>query len=147
MTTKEQVLAHAKRNYDEKILTIEATEELIVRIRPALPKGWEACHRYYGDMLITKSGEGKTPAQEFKLVCKIVESAIGGKGTDLEKNAQVTDGEITALTATCFSKGEVWVGIEIQLISPDHIENCEITYKRKWTKVAIVSDKCLGLGT
>ena len=147
LSLKEAILEESER-HETKLSRIASAETLIQAIKPVLPDKWEIGHPNFPDVAIQNNREEEISAQQFKLVCKLVESAYGKKqAIKVSRSATVDkDNTISYLVGQAHGKVDKhYISTTIYHFNPAHTEDCEITWKRKWSKVATVSDKCLGL--
>ncbi len=139
----------AKSKYIRALRTIVSGKILANKIEPSLPKGWDVnVNLLLNNLEIYKCEpvEGKTDSHEFKFVCKIVEAAFGEKIVD-RYGIALGDKTVTSLHASGYFKVDRrYMGVEICLMNPENMPDCEVTFKRTWKKEAVVSDNCLGLG-
>ena len=145
----EESLKNAKKDYEQNLRKIEFNKRIAEKIEPALPEGWNCYLDCIVFSLIFEKGfdsyDERYDPNEFKLVCKLVESAIGEK---LTKRAQVkkTTNQIYLLEAQCYySENEAGSSIFVYLYDPQNPPDCKITWKWTREKKAIVSDSCLGI--
>lgn len=143
----------ARNGYRINLREIILCKQIFDKISPLLPKGWEGyidgtCFNLH----ITNGSIWQIPKkgraggfQEFKLVCKLVESAIGKKIRD--RSGEVDDDKkVDRLKASIYHrKRGLVIGIDIVHRNPEQLPDCEITFKRRWTKEAILSSECLGM--
>jgi len=145
----EEAKIKAKERYAESLKEIEFCKEIADKILPSLPDGWDCKIDDVIFSLDVKGGQSRneksTDAGEFKLVCKLVENAIGKK---LERSAKANQNEnsLFYLKADKYiSKNDVHIGVNVTLYYPGNMPNCKIEWKRKWRKEAVISDECLGI--
>ena len=138
----------AKAAYVRSLRHIATCKNLAKKVEPLLPKGWKfSVDTTFHIIRIEKFDleEKGTDSHEFKLVCKLLEKALGEKLEN--RHGTATKKEIvTSLQASgCYRMDRRYVSVYICLMNPENMPDCEITWKRKWTKEAILSDACLGL--
>ena len=147
---KQELLDKAKEDYQYLIRGIEVTEKFYNKLKPMIPKGWEFevrpdAQSFYLN-LSRKAPDGeKNPINEFKLLCKIVGQATGWvpqKGYRINEKTNQFD-LIEAYTS--FRIEDIWFFINVKIFNPNH--SCDVTWKRKWSKVAVVDDACLGFNS
>jgi len=141
----EKVKIVALERYKKALKEIELCKEIAEKIEPSLPDGWKCeIDDVVWNLEITKYG---ADSGEFKLVCKLVEGAIGEK---LKRSARVLRGGTKPhiLRAEKYLhqiKEDIYVGVEVKLYNPENMPDCKIEWKRRWIKEAVVSDECLGI--
>lgn len=151
---KQKAIGRVKRDYDRAVKEIEIADKIAKKIDPLLPKGWTSEIDSIVNNLIFQCGsfcsEDSHQATEFKLVCKLVEKAIGEKIVDREGQADKRDGKdnLYILQGSVYhysnvNGDKICLGINIILYNPKH--QCEIEWKKETKVVAKISDNCLGL--
>jgi len=144
----EEVKISAKRRYEQALKEIELCKEIADKITPSLPDGWDCrIDETIFNLYITKGlhSLASADAGEFKLVCKLVESATGVK---LKKRAEAvySENRLYSLGADKYvTRNGVCTGVNVTLYHPENMPDCKIEWKRRWTKEAIISDECLGI--
>jgi len=148
----EEAKKAVRQEFKKNMRKIEFAYEIYKRIESNLPDNWVCdIETICFDLTIRKgnwwnSKDGENDANEFKLVCKIVEMAC--PGIELKKSARATDeNKIQYLNAGGWysEKNAPRIQIEITLFYPKLMPNCKITWKEEVIKKAIVSDECLGI--
>jgi len=115
---------------------IEASVKFCAKIDPLLPEGWHSKYESNLGQLEFFKRE-KANAVEFRVVCDLVEKATGCK---LHRGIG-NSGYLWGWDWSCFDDNR-HLDIRVELGMP---EGCKITYKRKWTKEAVVDEACLGI--
>lgn len=146
---KKKALKEAKESYEEELKQIELAEKITKKIDPLLPKGWEShFDRDRAYPIVFQSGTytedkpNKKPAEEFKLVCKLVEKLIGIK-LIREAHANKENGLYGLEGHRAHYVKKIDGSIKVLMYNPDH--SCEVKFEREYYLKAIVSDDCLGL--
>ena len=147
----ENAVKAAKKNYRESIKDIVLCRMVTERLKGLLPEGWiVSINTAVFRLELTKGYRmDETDAIEFKTVVKIIESITGGKLT-VKANVSDDKKEIYLLRAEGYvdlfpkRRGRL-IGIEVTLWNPKKSPDCEITFKRKWTTIPVISENCLGI--
>jgi len=140
----------AKERYDLFLERIELCKEVSDKIAAALPGGWNIDINDVGFHLSIWKGDVRNKKEvdsgEFKLVCKLIESAF--PNLKLERFAHVNDeGKLIFLKAYDFLREESgFIEIEVIIYNPKLMPNCKIEWKTETVRRAVVSDECLGIG-
>jgi len=146
----EEAKKRAKERYDLFLERIELCKEVSDKIITALPEGWNVDINDVGFHLSIWKGsirdKKEVDSGEFKLVCKLIESAF--PNLKLERFAYVNDdGKLIFLKAYDYLREESrFIEIEVIIYNPKFMPNCKIEWKTETIKRAIVSDECLGIG-
>ncbi|GAH47612.1 unnamed protein product [marine sediment metagenome] len=139
---KEKVIKEAREKYDEALQRIKLADKICKKIEPHLPKGWkthEGLLVNWGQIIFGK--EEKANALEFRVVCDMVEKALGKtlmRWVRGDKSRQ----NLIGYTLIRSEDGEVSIDVHVELGNP---EGCEVTFKRTWETKAVVDDACLGI--
>jgi len=140
----------AKERYELFLKRIELCKEVSDKIAVALPEGWNIDINDVGFNLSIWKGSVRSKKEvdsgEFKLVCKLIESAF--PNLKLERFAYVNDeGKLIFLKAYDFLREESrFIEIEVIIYNPKLMPNCKIEWKTETVRRAVVSDECLGIG-
>ena len=146
----ENAVKAAKRNYRDTLKDIVLCRMVIDKVEGLIPEGWHInISNSIFHLEIQKGlwGESGVDPIEFKTVVKIVESIVGNK---LKVSANVSNKEIYLLRAEGYinlfpkRRGRI-LHVEITLWNPKAVPDCEITYKRTWKNVPVISEGCLGI--
>ena len=145
----EKAVKAAKKNYREALKEIILSRILIKRLIGLIPEGWEIkINSFFGVEISKGYKDPGTDVIEFKTVVKMVESVIGQK---LALSASISGKEVNLLRAEAyvslrkrFRFGES-IGVKVFLWNPKSNPDCEISFKRTWSTVPVISDKCLGI--
>jgi len=146
----EEARKRAKERYDLFLERIELCKEVSDKITTALPEGWNIDINDIGFHLSIWKGSIRSKKEvdsgEFKLVCKLIESAF--PNLKLERFAYVNDdGKLIFLKAYDYLRKESgFIEIEVIIYNPKLMPNCEIRWTTEVVKRAVVSDECLGIG-
>jgi len=141
----------ALEEYQENLKRIEFAKTIAGKIEPNLPDGWECrIELICFNLRIRKGAWGKDiekhDANEFKLVCKLVEMAY--PDINLKKDAFVNkDGKIIRLSAEgYYEEKDNLIQVQVHLYYPTLMPNCKITWEEQLVRKPIISDECLGIG-
>lgn len=127
----------AKRRYRERLVTIGMAKKIADKVTPLLPQGWECKLDNIGFWLEFEKWGSPVDAMEFRVVCDLIERAIGQK---LQRKAM----------------GERSLRAEISLMPNPHrylyiqvylgnTKGCKIIKKKEMRITYVADPKCLGL--
>jgi len=145
---KQELLDKAKKDYEKTIEHIEVAVVFLKPIEEMLPEGWVMTvdpHRIYSIQVRRGrwDSDEKIPIDEFRLVCKLFETAVGNKSIR-EAHANPGSGEIESIEARCYAHlDSLTLNCQIKIYNPDH--KCEIKWATRTYQQAVVDDACLGL--
>jgi len=136
---KQKAIEESKEAYEKALATIDEAEKVCKKIEPLLSPGWYSIF-YVSRGQLEFTREGKADAIEFRVACDLVERALGIK---LFRGIGQSIGPYLYAHEWIYPKATgVSLNVRVELNRP---EGCKITYKRKWTKMPIVDEVCLGI--
>jgi len=136
---KTKALEEAKEIYEVNLTKIAEAERICEKVDSLLPKGWHSEFSAKSGQLEFNKKE-KAHAIEFRVVCGLVEKAIGG---GLHRGVgSLGSTYLYGWAWHWFGDGRVSLDVRVELSKP---EGCKIKYKRTWEKKPVVDDACLGI--
>jgi len=140
---KQKIYDQLQRTLEDRRMEARIACWIGNKIEPLLPEHWKMEFENWGRLSISRStcdGSGH-PVEEFKLICKLIESATDQKP---KKEIWESNGSITALTATAHFPMADYHNLHIDIRLYD-TEECKVNIKKKIIDQAELLDDCLGI--
>jgi|GEM_PF-3765429 len=134
-----KALEEAKKLHKNLLVKIVEAERICEKVDPLLPKGWHSEFSAKSGQLEFNKKE-KAHAIEFRVVCGLVEKAIGGglhRGVGNLGNTY-----LYGWAWHWFGDGRVALDVRVELNKP---EGCKVTYETVSEKKPVVDEACLGI--
>lgn len=137
---KEKTLANAKELYEINLKQIEVASKICDKVDPLLPKDWKSDYDIRCRCLsFERPKEGH--ASEFRMVCGLVDKAMGIK-LHRDVGGSKHYHYLYAHSVKWLEKMLECIHVRVELGRP---QGCEVTFKRSWSAIPIVDEKCLGI--